>query len=104
VIVAETFCHLFTIKKINIHNTSCVLSSKSLLLTCKHNILSPTFYAIEGQDGCFSITSWLLLKKCTIRSDVSENLFVFRTPPTTDGKVSGLWQTLNTTIKPDREQ
>jgi len=36
VIEAETFCHLVTLNKINIHNTSCVLTCESLLLTCKH--------------------------------------------------------------------
>ena len=35
VIEAETCCHLVTLNKINIHNTSCVLTYESLLLTCK---------------------------------------------------------------------
>ena len=34
VIEAEACCHLVTLNKINIHNTSCVLACKSLLLTC----------------------------------------------------------------------
>jgi len=33
-IEAETCCHLVTLNKINIHNTSCVLTCKSLLLIC----------------------------------------------------------------------
>ena len=36
VIEAETCCHLVTLNKINIHNTSCVLTCESLLLTCIH--------------------------------------------------------------------
>jgi len=36
VIEAETRCHLLTLNKINIHNTSCVLTCRSLLLTCIH--------------------------------------------------------------------
>jgi hypothetical protein len=36
VIVAETCCHLVTLNKINIHNTSCVFTCESLLLTCSH--------------------------------------------------------------------
>jgi len=36
VIEAETCCHLVTLNKINIHNTSCVLTCESLLLTCTH--------------------------------------------------------------------
>ena len=32
-IEAETCCHLVTLNKINIHNTSCVLTCESLLLT-----------------------------------------------------------------------
>ena len=35
VIEAETCCHLVTLNKINIHNTSCVLTCESLLLICK---------------------------------------------------------------------
>jgi hypothetical protein len=34
VIEAETCCHLVTLNKINIHNTSYVLTCESLLLTC----------------------------------------------------------------------
>ena len=34
VIEAETCCHLVTLNKINIHNTSCVLTCESLLLIC----------------------------------------------------------------------
>jgi len=34
VIEAETCCHLVTLNKINIHNTSGVLTCESLLLTC----------------------------------------------------------------------
>jgi hypothetical protein len=34
VIETETCCHLVTLNKINIHNTSCVLTCESLLLTC----------------------------------------------------------------------
>jgi len=34
VIEAETYCHLVTLNKINIHNTSCVLTCESLFLTC----------------------------------------------------------------------
>jgi len=34
VIEAETCCHLVTLNKMNIHNTSCVLTCESLLLTC----------------------------------------------------------------------
>ena len=33
VVEAETCCHLVTLNKINIHNTSCVLTCESLLLT-----------------------------------------------------------------------
>ena len=33
-IEAETYCHLVTLNKINIHNTSCVLTCESLLLIC----------------------------------------------------------------------
>jgi len=40
VIEAETCCHLVTLNKINIHNTSCVLTCESLLL----NLLAPEFY------------------------------------------------------------
>jgi hypothetical protein len=36
VIEAETCCHLVTLNKINIHNTSCVLTCESLLLSCIH--------------------------------------------------------------------
>jgi len=36
VIGAETYCHFATLNKINIHNTSCVLTCESLLLTCRH--------------------------------------------------------------------
>jgi len=36
VIEAETCCHLVTLNKINIHNTSCILTWESLLLTCTH--------------------------------------------------------------------
>jgi hypothetical protein len=35
VIEAET-CHLVTLNKINIHNTSCILTCESLLLICIH--------------------------------------------------------------------
>ena len=35
VIEAETCCHLVTLNKINIHNTSCVLTCESLLPTCR---------------------------------------------------------------------
>jgi hypothetical protein len=35
VVEAETCCHLVTLNKINIHNTSCVLTCESSLLTCK---------------------------------------------------------------------
>jgi len=35
VIEAET-CQLVTSNKLNIHNTSCVLTCESLLLTCVH--------------------------------------------------------------------
>jgi hypothetical protein len=38
VIQAETCCHLVTLNKTNIHNTSCVLTCESLLLTCTHII------------------------------------------------------------------
>ena len=38
VIEAETCCHLVTLNKINIHNTSCVLTCESLLLTCIHDM------------------------------------------------------------------
>jgi hypothetical protein len=34
VVEAETCCHLVTLNKINIHNTSCVFTCESLLLTC----------------------------------------------------------------------
>jgi len=34
VIEAEICCHLVTLNKINIHNTSCVLTCESLLLIC----------------------------------------------------------------------
>jgi len=38
VIEAETCCHLITLNKINIHNTSCVLTCESLLLVyIEHN-------------------------------------------------------------------
>ena len=40
VIEAETCCHLVTLNKINIHNTSCVLTCESLLLIC---IIRPLF-------------------------------------------------------------
>ena len=33
---AETCCHLVTLNKINIHNTRCLLTCESLLLTCIH--------------------------------------------------------------------
>jgi hypothetical protein len=33
---AETCCNLVTLNKINIHNTSCVSTRKSLLFTCIH--------------------------------------------------------------------
>jgi len=33
---AETFCHHVTLNKINIHNSSCVLTCESLLLICIH--------------------------------------------------------------------
>jgi len=36
VIEAETCCHLVTLNKINIHNTSCVLTCESLLPICIH--------------------------------------------------------------------
>jgi len=36
VIEAETYCYLVTLNKINIYNTSCVLTCESLLLTCIH--------------------------------------------------------------------
>jgi len=36
VIEVETCCHLVTLNKINIHNTSCVLTCESLLFTCVH--------------------------------------------------------------------
>jgi len=36
VIEAETCRHLVTLNKINIHNTSCVLTCESLLLVCVH--------------------------------------------------------------------
>jgi hypothetical protein len=35
VIEAETYCYLVTLNKINIHNTSCVLTCESWLLTCR---------------------------------------------------------------------
>jgi hypothetical protein len=31
---AETCCHLVTVSKINIHNTSCALTCETLLLIC----------------------------------------------------------------------
>jgi len=40
VIEAETCCHLVTLNKITIHNTSCVLTCESLLLTCMHPKIS----------------------------------------------------------------
>jgi len=49
VIEAETCCHLVTLNKINIHNTSCVLTCELLLLTCIHRTNgdeSPTEYKI----------------------------------------------------------
>ena len=39
VIEAETYYHLVTLNKINIHNTSCVLTCESLLLTCSFIVL-----------------------------------------------------------------
>jgi len=33
---AETCCHLVTLNKINIQNTTCVLTCESLLLICIH--------------------------------------------------------------------
>ena len=38
-IEAETCCHLVTLNKINIHNTSCVLTCESILLTCIPELL-----------------------------------------------------------------
>jgi len=43
VIEAETCCHLVTLNKINIHNTSCVLTCESLLLFCI-SICSVTYF------------------------------------------------------------
>jgi hypothetical protein len=39
VVEAET-CHFVTLNKINIHNTSCVLTCESLLLICIHRTQS----------------------------------------------------------------
>ena len=44
VIEAETCCHLVTLNKINIHNTSCVLTWESLLLICIINVMTVCLY------------------------------------------------------------
>jgi hypothetical protein len=46
VIEAETYCLLVTLNKINIRNTSCVLTCESLLLTCIINGYSTIFAPI----------------------------------------------------------
>ena len=50
---AETCCHLVTLNKINIHNTSCVLTCESLLLICyqyslRNNPEERSFHLLRG--------------------------------------------------------
>ena len=71
VIEAETCCHLVTINKINIHNTGCVLTCESLLLTCiwrladdpiqgriSHKVVWPYAIKIQGKEAYSSTLSW----------------------------------------------
>jgi hypothetical protein len=52
VIDAETCCHLVTLNKINIYNTSCVLTCESLLLTCK--LVVSYRYFVKAPETAFS--------------------------------------------------
>jgi hypothetical protein len=60
----------------------------------------------DWESGWLPVNNFLALvwKKYTIRSHVSENWHVFRTPPVTDDKVSGVRQNLQSTMKPRREE
>ena len=51
-IEAETCRHIVTLNKINIHNTSSVLTCESLLLTCKRYVLLK-WKARNGLSKCF---------------------------------------------------
>ena len=55
VVEAETCCHLVTLNKINIHNTSCVLTCESLLLTQYHIFYAVCFAKIKPR---LQIITW----------------------------------------------
>jgi len=63
VIEAETCCHTVTLNKINIHNTSCVLTCESLLLTCIRESVTKCGSAIS----C-NFTSRYILDTSSIKS------------------------------------
>jgi hypothetical protein len=60
-IQAETYCHIVTLNKINIHNTSCVLTCESLLPNriCLHGLHTNnlTFTSDIKQTVCNALNS-----------------------------------------------
>jgi len=48
VIEAETCCHLVTLNKINIHNTSCVLKNEQV----PFSNIPPSFPLLSANDAC----------------------------------------------------
>ena len=71
---AETCCHLVTLNKIDIHNTSCVLTCESLLLTCIK--FSELFYQpAEAQNTGHKVLFFTLSQRK--RKHVVFNKFIF---------------------------
>jgi hypothetical protein len=68
VIEAETRCHLVTLNKINIRNTSCVLTCESLLLTCKDLWVLP--------QSVFMFFVWISEKKLLFRYTTLNDWFL----------------------------
>jgi hypothetical protein len=60
VIEAETCCHLVTLNKITIHNTSCVLTCESLLLICLSIVHSAILLCLlDTMLYCWFVANWI---------------------------------------------
>jgi hypothetical protein len=68
VIEGETCCRLVTLNKINIHNTSCVLTCESLLLTC----IQPTSFPLILVSST-SVSKWITNFESSLQSKMVQN-------------------------------
>ena len=86
-IEAETCCHLVTLNKINMHNTSCVLTCESLLLTCIH-IRKPLRYFRSVLS--MNVNSGTLTRKGS-HINLSRKIYFFLTDATFTACVSAIF-------------